>query len=764
MSQASNAPKGRVLIVIRQFFPLAGGAETQALRQALSYASLGYQVRVVTSRHDPALPRRDTVQGLPVVRLTAAHIRFVGSVMFLASLAAYLIRHAREYDAVLAFHVKQAAAISAVVGRLLGKRVVISDQAGSVFGDIVAMRNARLGGLVLFISRAARLFISGSSGITAELLEIGVKPDRIRFIPNGVPAEVFAPRDKVATRAALGIPPDSFVVVNVGRHNAAKDLKTLLSAWREFSHSRPNAILSLVGDGEERAMLEQAAREWNLTQSVRFEGWHSNVADYLAATDVFASCSISEGTHIALAEAMAARLPVVVTPVGGAIDFVKAGENGFTFPVGAASELAGRLADLYADPGLRLSMGQAGRKVAESQLAQDETVRRHLDALFGPLTPPQAQRDRRVGIAFLIATLDRGGSEQQLAELAYHLDRNRFNINVLCLTRGGPSQEILDKAGIPVRVFGKRSKLAIVTLFRLVGELQRSRPSILHTWLFTSNLYGRIACVIARVPHVIISERSTDLWKSHWHRSVDRMLTRVTDLVVANSAAVKASLITNGICGNRVRVIPNGVDTDRFHPRDKREARLALGLAPEGPYMGYIGRLAFEKRPEMFMEAAKKVLAAMPDAKAILFGDGPMRAELESSAKNYGGRIQFYGDCNQAELAHAAVDCLVLTSAWEGFPNVVLEALASARPVVAVRMPATQELIEDGVTGVLVEDRVDAVSEGVMRVLSAPEQWATQGMRARDRVVEIYSIAAMVKSYESLYFEIMGSSGSGKTA
>jgi L-malate glycosyltransferase len=172
--------------------------------------------------------------------------------------------------------------------------------------------------------------------------------------------------------------------------------------------------------------------------------------------------------------------------------------------------------------------------------------------------------------------------------------------------------------------------------------------------------------------------------------------------------------------------------------------------------MGYIGRLAFEKRPEVFVDAAKRVVNVLPQARAVLFGTGPMDADLRSRAGALGGRIIFHGDCPRVELAHAAIDCLVLTSSWEGFPNVILEAFASARPVVAVRMPATEEIIEHSVTGMLVEDSVEAISAAVKALLADPERAEKIGLRARERVLEAYSVPRMVASYERLYNEITG--------
>jgi glycogen(starch) synthase len=253
----------------------------------------------------------------------------------------------------------------------------------------------------------------------------------------------------------------------------------------------------------------------------------------------------------------------------------------------------------------------------------------------------------------------------------------------------------------------------------------------------------------------VISERSTDPWKSRLHRTVDRFLSLFTSRIVANSAPVSQSLVAAGIPAAKTAVIPNGIDTTLFRPRDAASARQSLGLDAPGPLFGYIGRLAFEKRPQVFIEVAKAVLEAVPGSKAVLFGDGPMLEELKAAASVCAGRIIFFGDCPSVELAHAALDCLVLTSAWEGFPNAVLEAFASARPVVAVRMPATAELIDNHITGILAHDDVPSISDAVTYVLTHPAVGRDMGLAARAKAERMYSMASMVAAWQRIYSEAL---------
>ena len=121
--------------------------------------------------------------------------------------------------------------------------------------------------------------------------------------------------------------------------------------------------------------------------------------------------------------------------------------------------------------------------------------------------------ERRIKVALIIATLERGGAEKQLSLLATHLDRTRFEPRVFALTRGGPWREVIEEHGIQCDVIGKARGVSPRALMRLAWRLRRWRPDVVHTWMFTSNAYGRVAARLAGVRRVISEERCVDVWK-----------------------------------------------------------------------------------------------------------------------------------------------------------------------------------------------------------------------------------------------------------
>jgi glycosyltransferase involved in cell wall biosynthesis len=195
----------------------------------------------------------------------------------------------------------------------------------------------------------------------------------------------------------------------------------------------------------------------------------------------------------------------------------------------------------------------------------------------------------------------------------------------------------------------------------------------------------------------------------------------------------------------RTAVVLNGVDTARFElPRRSHE----------GLRIGTVGRIEKQKNLGVFLDAAALVLAERPDAKFEIVGDGSLRAHFEAEVERRGlrGTVSLPGTRRDVPSFYAGLDQLWLTSDYEGTPNVVLEALASGLPVVATRVGGTPEVVDDGVTGVLVEagDAV-GVASASLALARDPARSAAMGQAAAAAARERFSIAAMVRATEAVY-------------
>jgi glycosyltransferase involved in cell wall biosynthesis len=226
---------------------------------------------------------------------------------------------------------------------------------------------------------------------------------------------------------------------------------------------------------------------------------------------------------------------------------------------------------------------------------------------------------------------------------------------------------------------------------------------------------------------------------------------RAADAVVANSAEMArfASLYYDSP-SRRSHVVYNGVDLSRFEP-----ARGSGGLE-----VGTIGRIEQQKNLDGFIEAAAAVYSRRPDARFRVAGTGSELARLESAvaARGLSGVVSFEGTTNDAAGFLAELDQFWLTSNWEGTPNVVLEAMASAVPVIATRVGGTPEIVADGRTGVLVDKGdMNAVAEASLRLAADSALSSRLALAARADAQQRFSLAAMVAATTGVYDSVLGS-------
>jgi glycosyltransferase involved in cell wall biosynthesis len=198
---------------------------------------------------------------------------------------------------------------------------------------------------------------------------------------------------RAESRRYLGIADERFVVGWIGRMTGVKRTDDVLAAFKQLRDGGVDAVLCLVGDGPDRAHLEQRAHELGVVRDTLFLGYQEDVAPFYAAFDALVLPSGNEGTPVSAIEALAAGRPVVATRVGGVPDVVREGEDGFLVEAGATEELAQRLAQLARDPGLRERMGEQGRGRVLPRYAVDRLVD-DVDQLYRELLSVNAAGER----------------------------------------------------------------------------------------------------------------------------------------------------------------------------------------------------------------------------------------------------------------------------------------------------------------------------------------------------------------------------------
>jgi glycosyltransferase involved in cell wall biosynthesis len=265
--------------------------------------------------------------------------------------------------------------------------------------------------------------------------------------------------------------------------------------------------------------------------------------------------------------------------------------------------------------------------------------------------------------------------------------------------------------------------------------------------------WGRLAAWRAGVPVIASALHSTGL-PDHveWP---NRLLAPLTDAFIAVAESHGRFLAEREGCPTgKIRVIPNGVDVDRFRPQaGGRQARTQWGWTSENGIVGIVAALRPEKNHELFLDAAFRVVHRLPTARFLVVGDGPRRPQLEARAAELGlqDHVRFLGTRHDVPNLLSAIDVFVLSSRMEASPVSILEAQACARPVVAPAVGSIPEAVIDGQTGCLVPpDDSPALADRLVDLLCNEEKANGMGRAGRQRVVENYSVAGMVKGYQDL--------------
>jgi N-acetyl-alpha-D-glucosaminyl L-malate synthase BshA len=383
-----------ICMVAVDFYPRVGGMQTHTLALAQHLQAIGVNVFVVT-RSYPGLPLYEEVGGLSIHRVDVrpnaskieASFRFING-------ALKLMKERRAHFQIIHSHQVISPTTIGLIGReLMHKKVIVNPHSTTHGGDLGILLRLRplTGGLRLFwMKKRADAFVAISQDIKDVLIGLGFPPNKIAYISNGVDTTHFSPLSaysKAACRQSLNLS-DGPIIVFVGRLVAVKQLDVLIKAFAGLVPNLPaSAQLLIVGDGEERARLENQAVELGVSPQVRFIGSVANVRPYLQASDIFVLPSRNEGLPVALLEAMACSLPCVASATGGILDVIRPGINGLMAPPGDVQALQSGLNILLSDSMLAAQLGRQARQDAHQNYSMEHTARDYVRLYRGLLTP-----------------------------------------------------------------------------------------------------------------------------------------------------------------------------------------------------------------------------------------------------------------------------------------------------------------------------------------------------------------------------------------
>lgn len=374
-----------------------------------------------------------------------------------------------------------------------------------------------------------------------------------------------------------------------------------------------------------------------------------------------------------------------------------------------------------------------------------------------------------INVIDLITSLSVGGAQRALATLVHASSGNRFSHRVFSMMEIGPIGEELIDAGVNVRALKMhRGSLSLLALLRFVKTLRKLRPDVLQCWTYHANLMGLIAGRLSGIPHIVWNIRCSNIEFSHypplthWTVFLGARLSRLADAIIVNSVVGRNVHRARGYHNAKTIVIPNGINIVEFKPDSsaRRSVRAELDLRQDSVLIGLIARYHPMKDHAGFLKAAARLCERHPLVHYLLAGDGidSENSELSRLIHENGLKrhIHLLGRRSDIPRLTAAFDLAASSSAsGEGFSNAIGEAMACGVPCVATDVGDAGDIVGDA--GVVVPPgHPDALARGLADMLDlGPAGRKALGQRARQRVEAKFSLARMVKAYESLYEKIV---------
>ncbi len=367
----------------------------------------------------------------------------------------------------------------------------------------------------------------------------------------------------------------------------------------------------------------------------------------------------------------------------------------------------------------------------------------------GPPTPP-------VRLLLVVDSLEVGGAERHVVDLAVMLAREGYEVMVASSVAGGLS-EALGKANVPVRpLLDKLVKRSVSVAFarELRRLIREERFDLVHAHIYASATAAAIAVLGTGVP-LVITEHTEALWQGRRERWASRRVYRRAEHIIAVSSAIRQRLIErDAVPPDRITIIHNAV----IPAPDTSQSALPGDLR-EGPLVGVVARLQPEKGVANFLRAAARVCTAVPDARFLVAGDGPLREELLDLAGRLGvgERVRFLGYRADARALVGLLDVLVVPSLTEGTPLIVLEAMAAGIPVVASAVGGIPDQIRHNKEGLLIPaGDPAALADALLELLQDPARARSLGEAALRRADSEFNHSTMVRRIEAVYHAALG--------
>jgi glycosyltransferase involved in cell wall biosynthesis/2-polyprenyl-3-methyl-5-hydroxy-6-metoxy-1,4-benzoquinol methylase len=369
-------------------------------------------------------------------------------------------------------------------------------------------------------------------------------------------------------------------------------------------------------------------------------------------------------------------------------------------------------------------------------------------------------------LLLVIDNLEFGGGERGFLQLASGL-KDRFEI-YFAATPGGRLESELNRLGIRFYPLDMRRRLSFKPIYQINNIISSNKIDLVHSQGARADFYSRVAGRVAGAPHILstiqmpVEGFDVGPLRKIIYRLLDQFSERFVGRFIVVSDSLKKILTEGrGIPTQRVVLIYNGIEVDKYHPDlEETSPRNNWKIPPNVPLIAAIGRMVWQKGFEFLIRAMPNIIAASPETRLLLVGDGPLRIELEDLAKqlNVFDKIIFTGFRSDISQILSTVDVLAVPSLLEGFPMIILEGMAMAKPIVATKIQGITEQLTEGKQAILVPPRnSDALSDALLKLIQDAKLASMLGIAARRKVENYFSVEKMVEETDKVYLSLIES-------
>ena len=373
----------------------------------------------------------------------------------------------------------------------------------------------------------------------------------------------------------------------------------------------------------------------------------------------------------------------------------------------------------------------------------------------------------KINIVHLVEKLQIGGLEKVLTTIVLNLNKEKYNVSVWCLRKGGFFANRLIENGIDVKILGISTSRNPIDIYKLYKLLKHHKIDLIHTHAYAAGTIGRISAFLAGVSVIISHNHSVYVHFNRYFHFVEWALSHITDRIICISNIVKKfANETQGISTKRLIVIHNGIDNVRPVPVEAAiELKEELGIPPEHTVIGTITHMQEHKGVLYLVQSASSLLRSRKDLVFLLVGNGKQEGELKKLCINLKVEksVVFTGERSDIPEILSIIDVFVLPSIREGLGLSILEAMACGKPVIATDVGGIPEVVKDGVSGILVPPKdPEALKDAILELLDDKGKQETMGCNGKRICDESFNSSTMVNKIEHLYDSLIKGSNKSK--